>query len=99
MLAGAELEPVTYGLVGCRTHLVGAPVCEHVLLAEGEAHVRSKELVRRADEHVDVPRLDVDAAVGRVVDGVRPREGADRMRELGDPAYVRSGAHRVRRDG
>ena len=69
----------------------------HVLLPEGEPHVRPEELVRRADEDVDVPRLDVDAAVRPVVDGVGPGERADGMRELDDPPHVRRGADGVRR--
>ena len=45
-------------------------------------HVRPEELVRRAEEHVDVPAGDVDRAVRPVVDGVRPGERAGAVREL-----------------
>ena len=77
VLAGAELEAVPDGLVGGGSHLVGPPAREQVLPAEGEPHVRAEELVGRADEHVDVPGLDVDASMRTEVDGVRPRECAD----------------------
>ena len=57
-----------------------------------------EELVRRADEDVDVPGRDVDRPVRRVVDGVGPRERAGVVGELHDPLDVGRGADRVRRD-
>jgi hypothetical protein len=71
---------------------------EDVALAEGQAHVRPEELVRRAEEHVDVPRRDVDRPVRPVVDGVAPRERAGTVRELDDPRDVRLRPDGVRRD-
>ena len=46
-------------------------------------------LVRRADQHVDAERRDVDRAVRRVVDGVGPGDRARLVGELGDPAARR----------
>ena len=99
MLARPELEPMPDGLVRRRPDLVGTPRLEELLLAEREPHVRAEELVRRADEDVDVPSGDVDGAMRRVVDGIGPGEGVDRVRELDDPLHVRCRSDRVRGDG
>ena len=95
MLAGAELVAVPDGLVRGRAHLVRAPRGEQVLLAERHPHVRPVELVRRAEEDVDVPGGDVDRAVRAVVDGVGPGERADAVGELDDPPDVGRGADGV----
>ena len=95
VLAGAELVAVADRLVRGRAHLVRAPRREQVLLAERHAHVRPVELVRRAEEHVDVPGRDVDRAVRAVVDGVGPGERADAVGELDDPPHVGRGADGV----
>ena len=84
MLARAELEAVADRLVRGRPHLVRAPRLEQLPLPEREPHVRAEELVRRADQHVDVPGRDVDRPVRRVVDGVGPGERAGGVRELDD---------------
>ena len=60
--------------------------------------MRPVELVRRADEDVHAERVDVDRAVRRVVDGVRPGQRAHRMRELGDARDVDQRPDRVRRE-
>ena len=96
MLARAELEAVTDGLVGRGPHLVRPPAPQQLLPAEGEPHVRAEVLVRRADEHVAAPRRHVDRPVRAVVHGVDPRERAGLVRELDDPADVGRGADRVR---
>ena len=53
-----------------------------------EPEMRAEELVRRAEQHVDVPARSVDPAVRAVVDGVRPGERAGAVRELDDPCHV-----------
>ena len=98
MLARAELVAVADGLVGRRAHLVRPPRSDQVLLAERHAHVRPVELVRRAEQHVDVPGGHVDRAVRAVVDGVGPGERADAVRELDDAPHVGRRADRVGRD-
>ena len=98
VLAGAELVAVPDGLVRGRAHLVRAPRSDQLLLAERHPHVRPVELVRRAEEDVDVPGRDVDRAVRAVVDGVGPGERADAVGELDDPPHVRRRADRVGRD-
>ena len=69
------------------------------MLSEREPHVRAEELVRRADEDVDVPGGDVDRPVRCEVDGVGPGEGAGVVRELDHAADVRCGSDAVRSDG
>ena len=86
-------------MIGGRSDLVRPPGLEQLPLSERHPHVRAEELVRRADENVDIPGCDVDAAVRRVVDGVCPGERAGPVRELDDPADVRRGSDGVRRDG
>ena len=98
MLRGAVLEAASDRVVRGRPHLVRLQALEEVALAEQHPHVRPEELVRRAEEHVDVPAGDVDRAVRAVVDGVRPGERAGAVRELDDPRHVGSRADRVRRD-
>ena len=90
-------------LVGRRPHLVRPPRSDQVLLAERHPHVRPVELVRRAEQHVDVPGGHVDRAVRAVVDGVGPGERSDAVRELDDALHVgrradRVGRHRERDD-
>ena len=60
--------------------------------------MRPEELVRRAEEDVDVPGLDVGGHVRRGVDGVGPGESSGAVRELDDPPHVGQRADRVRRD-
>ena len=84
-------------LVRGRTHLVGPPAPQHLLAAEGHAHMRAEELVRRADEDVAAPRRDVDRPVRAVMHGIDPRERAGLVRELDDPRDIRTGPDRVRR--
>ena len=98
MLLGPVLEAVADGLVVGRAHLVGPQALEQLALAERHAQVRPEELVRRAEEDVDVPAGDVDRPVRPVVDGVGPRERARAVRELDDSRDVRGRADRVRRD-
>ena len=95
VLAGAELVAVPDGMVRGRTHLVRPPRCEQVLLAERHPHVRPVELVRRAEEDVDVPGGDVDRPVRAVVNGVGPRERPGTVGEVDDPPDVGCGADRV----
>ena len=83
---------MTDRLVRGRPHLVRPPRLEQLLLPEGEPHVRPEELVRRADEDVDVPGGDVDRPVRRVVDGVGPRQSADGVGELDEALHVGSRA-------
>ena len=98
VLARPELVAVADRLVGRRAHLVRPPRSDQVLLAERHAHVRPVELVRRAEQHVDVPGGHVDRAVRAVVDGVGPGERADAVRELDDAPHVGCRADRVGRD-
>ena len=98
MLRRAVLEAVPDRIVVRGAHLVRLQALEELALAERHAHVRAEELVRRAEEHVDVPARDVDPAVRAVVDGVRPGERAGAVRELDDPRHVRRRPDRVRRD-
>ena len=95
----AELEAVPDRLVGGGADLVRPPGAEEVALAEREPEVRPEELVRRADEDVDVPGGDVDRPVRRVVDGVRPRERARLVRERDETGHVRRGPDGVRGHG
>ena len=60
--------------------------------------MRPEELVRRAEEDVDVPGCDVGGHVRRGVDGVGPRESPCAVRQLDDPPHVCEGSHRVGRD-
>ncbi len=60
--------------------------------------MRAVELVRRAEQHVDVPGRDVDLPVRAVVDGVGPGECPDAVRKLDDPTHVGRGADRVGRN-
>jgi hypothetical protein len=76
VLARPELEAVADGIVRGRAHLVRPPRLEQLALAERQAHVRPEVLVRRADEHVDVPGGHVDRPVRRVVDRIGPGERA-----------------------
>ena len=57
--------------------------------------MRPEELVRRADEHVDAERGDIDRSVRGVVDGVGPGDRAGPVREIGDAADLGERAHRV----
>ena len=59
--------------------------------------MRSEELVRRADEHVDAELLHVDLPVRPVVNGVHPGEGSGIVRQRGDLGDRRDRAHGVRR--
>ena len=70
--------------------LYGRRLSSSSALAEREPEVRPEELVRRADEHVDVPRGDVDRPVRAVVDGVGPGERAGVVGELDDARDVRA---------
>ena len=99
VLARAELEAVTDGLVRGRPDLVRTPRLEQLALAEREAHVRAEVLVRRADEDVDIPRRRRRSARAARSGRRRPRRGRRPMGELDDPAHVRSGTDRVRCDG
>ena len=98
MLQRAVLEAAADRLVGGRAHLVRAQALEQLPLAEEHAHVRAEELVRGAEEHVDVPAGDVDRAVRPVVDRVRPGESACSVRQLDDSGDVRCRPDRVRGD-
>ena len=91
---GLEASPER--LVRRRPHLVRSPRGEQLSACEGDAEVGAEELVRRADEHVDAERGDVDRSVGRVMHGVGPRERAGLVGELGDPSRVGEGADGVR---
>src|SRR5207247_4194589 len=57
------LEAAAERLVGGGPHLVWAPRGEQLGAGEGDAEMRAEELVRRADEHVNAQRLDVDRSV------------------------------------
>ena len=98
VLLGAVLEALADGLVRGRPHLVRPQALEEVALPEREPEVRSEELVRRAEQDVDVPAGCVDRAVRPVVDGVGPRERARAVGELDDPGHVRRRPDRVRGD-
>ena len=84
------------GSFGAGRTLYGRQRVEQLAARERDAQVRPEELVRRADQHVDAERGDVDRPVRRVVHGVRPGERAGLMRELGDPRRVGERADRVR---
>ena len=86
------------GLVVGGAHLVRPQALEELALAEREPHVGAEELVRRAEENVDVPAGDVDPAVRPVVDSVRPGERACAVRQLDHPRDVRRRPDRVRGD-
>jgi hypothetical protein len=92
----ARLEARSEGLVGRRPHLVRPPALQHLTAPEEEPEVRPAELVRRAEEDVHAGRAHVDRPVRRVVDRVRPGEGAGSMRELGDAPGVGDRSDRVR---
>ena len=89
VLARPELEAVADGVVRRGPHLVRPPRLEQLALAEREPHVRPEELVGRADEHVDVPRGDVDRPVRPVVHRVGPCERTGAVGEVDDAADVR----------
>ena len=95
MLQRAVLEPAPHRVVRGRPHLVRPQALQEVALPEGHPHVRPEELVRRAEENVHVPARGVDRAVRAVVDGVRPRERADSVREVDDPRHIRRRADRI----
>ena len=98
VLQRAVLEAAADGLVRRRARLVRAQALEQLTLAERQPHVRAEELVRRAEEHVDVPAGDVDRAVRPVVDGVGPGERAGAVGELDDACHVGRRPDRVRGD-
>jgi hypothetical protein len=77
-----RLEPASHRLVGRRPDLVWTPRAQELLATVSEAEVRAEELVRRAEEDVDVELGDVDRPVRPVVDGVRPGERPGRARQL-----------------
>src|SRR5581483_2827187 len=95
----ARLESPPERPVRVRAHLVRPPGLEQLLPGERDPEVRAEELVRRADEHVDAEGVDVDRAVRRVVNRVRPGERTGTMRQLDDAPNVRERADRVRGDG
>ena len=82
------LETASDGLVRGGARLVRAHALEQLALAEGHPHMWAEELVRRAEEHVDVPAGDVDRAVRPVVDGIGPGERAGAVGELDDAGDV-----------
>ena len=84
----ARLEARADGLGRGGPHLVRAPALEDFGAPEREPEMRAEELVRRAEEHVDAERGDVDRPVRRVVHRVGPGERADGVRELRDAARV-----------
>ena len=92
-----RLVAVAERLVRRGANLVRPPPLEQLRPAEREAEVRTAELVRRADQHVDTGLGDVDRAVRRVVDGVDPRERPCRVGELRDARHVRQRPYGVRR--
>ena len=98
VLQRAQLEARPDRLVRRRSHLVRPPAREQVAFAEREPEMRAVELVRRAEEHVDVPGGGVDRAVRAVVDGVGPGERARRVGEVDDAAHIERRADRVRGD-
>ena len=80
---------------GCRParrrrgpHLVGPPALEDLGAAERHSEVRPEELVGRADQDVDAELGDVDRCVRREVHGVRPRERARLVSQLGDQSRI-----------
>ena len=81
-------------LVGRRSHLVRPPASDQLLAPVGDTHVRTEELVRRADEHVGVPGPDVDCAVWPVVHGVDPGKRTCLVRELAHRRHIRRRADR-----
>ena len=91
-----RLEAAAERLVRRRPYLVRPPRGEQLSAREGDPEVGAEELVRRADEHVDAERGDVDRSVGRVVHGVGPRERACLVGELGDSLRFGEGADGVR---
>ena len=78
--------------------MYGPQALEQLTLAERHPHVRAEELVRRAEEHVDVPAGDVDRAVRPVVDGVGPGERAHAVRQLDHSRDIGGRADSVRGD-
>ena len=92
----ARLEAAAERLVRGRTTLTGSPRLEQLGVAERESEMRPEELVRRAEQHVDAERGDVDRPVRCVVDGVGPGERAGGVGQLGDPRGVRERADGVR---
>ena len=98
MLQRAVLESPSDGLIWRGSSLVRAHALEQLTLAERHPHVRAEELVRRAEEHVDVPAGDVDGTVRPVVNGVGPGERAGAVGELDDACHVWRRPDRVRGD-
>ena len=92
----ARLEAVAEGLARLRSHLVRTPALRGRAADERNPEVRTEELVRRADEHVEAERLHVDLSVRAVMDGVGPRECARCVRQLRDALRVGQGSNRVR---
>ena len=60
--------------------------------------MRAEELVRRAEQDVDVERRDVDRPVRAEVHGVGPGERACTVRELDDAPRIGERADGVRRE-
>ena len=90
------LEAVPERLVGRRAApCTGASAPSSSAARPRQPEVRPVELVRRADQHVDAGRGDVDRPVRRVVDGVDPGERA-RPRGPGRPRARRRRACRAR---
>jgi hypothetical protein len=92
------LEALAGRLERRRPHLVRPPPLHQVVPCVGDPEVRPEELVRRADQHVDAERRDVDRAMRREVHGVGPCDRARLLREGCDPWHVGQRPDRVRRD-
>src|SRR4249920_688350 len=84
----ARLEAAADGLVACRPHLVGPPTLEYLGSTERHSEVRPEELVGRAGQDVDAELGDVDRCMRREVHGVRPRERARLVSQLGDYSRI-----------
>src|SRR5438874_1788695 len=58
--------------------------------------MRTEELVSRADQKIDIERLDVDRTMRTIVHGIHPHLRPRGMRESRDPRQVVDGAERIR---
>jgi len=92
----ACLVAVADGEVGGGADLVRPPGREKLAPAEHDSEMRSVELVRRAQEHVDARARDVDRPVRCVVHCVDPGERAGFVRKRRDLGHRRDGPDGVR---
>ncbi len=94
---GARLEAMADRIGGSGPGFVRLPRLQHVPAAEGDAEVRTAELVGRAEHDVGVDRSHVHGLMRGILHGIHEGECAGLVGQLTDRAGVHDGANRVGR--